>query len=127
MHLRRPVVLVLCLIGLVAVLTGCGGGSGSPRRRTGTTNHSAPSTLPAKLTHARVINVYSHAGAHDISPVVGRDPALVYVPNSMSNTVTEISQRTFKIVRTFNVGALPQHVTPTWDLRTLYGRRPRNT
>jgi DNA-binding beta-propeller fold protein YncE len=67
-----------------------------------------------------VINIYSHAGAHDISPVVARDPALVYVPNSMSNTVTEISQRTFKIVRTFSVGALPQHVTPAWDLRTLY-------
>ena len=38
--------------------------------------------------------------------------ALVYVPNSMSNTVDVISQRTFKIVEQFPVGALPQHVTP---------------
>lgn len=48
------------------------------------------------------------------------DPALVYVPNSLSNTVDEISQRTFKIVREFSTGALPQHVTPSYDLKTLY-------
>jgi DNA-binding beta-propeller fold protein YncE len=48
------------------------------------------------------------------------DPALVYVPNSMSNTVDEISQRTMRIVRQFATGALPQHVTPAYDLKTLY-------
>jgi DNA-binding beta-propeller fold protein YncE len=51
---------------------------------------------------------------------VRADPALVYVPNSGSNTVDEISQRTFTVIRRFSVGALPQHVTPSWDLRTLY-------
>ena len=45
---------------------------------------------------------------------------LVYVPNSQSNTVDEIDQRTFKVVRHFAVGALPQHVTPSYDLKTLY-------
>ena len=40
------------------------------------------------------------------------DPALVYVPNSMSNTVDVISQRTMKVVEQFPTGALPQHVTP---------------
>jgi DNA-binding beta-propeller fold protein YncE len=44
----------------------------------------------------------------------------VYVPNSKSNSVDVISQRTFKVVAHFAVGALPQHVTPSWDLRTLY-------
>jgi DNA-binding beta-propeller fold protein YncE len=38
----------------------------------------------------------------------------------MSNTVTVISQRTLKIVGQFDTGALPQHVTPSWDMRTLY-------
>jgi YVTN family beta-propeller protein len=51
---------------------------------------------------------------------VRHDPALVYVPNSKSNTVDVISQKTFKVVEHFPVGALPQHVTPSWDLRTLY-------
>ena len=48
------------------------------------------------------------------------DPALVYVPNSMSNTVDVISQRTLKVVGQFPTGALPQHVTPSYDLKTLY-------
>jgi len=45
---------------------------------------------------------------------------LIYVPNSLSNTVDVIDPRTYKIVEHFAVGALPQHVTPSWDLKTLY-------
>ena len=48
------------------------------------------------------------------------DPALVYVPNSVSDTVDVISQRTMKIVGHFATDALPQHVTPSHDLKTLY-------
>ena len=44
----------------------------------------------------------------------------IYVPNSDSNTVDVINPRTFKVVGHFAVGALPQHVTPSWDLKTLY-------
>jgi DNA-binding beta-propeller fold protein YncE len=42
------------------------------------------------------------------------------VPNSDSNTVDVIDQRTFKIVRHFAVGGLPQHIVPSYDLKTLY-------
>jgi YVTN family beta-propeller protein len=52
--------------------------------------------------------------------VARRARALVYVPNSESGTVSVISQRTRRVVRTFPVGALPQHVTPSWDLETLW-------
>jgi DNA-binding beta-propeller fold protein YncE len=44
----------------------------------------------------------------------------VYVPNSASNTVDVIDQRTFKIVAHYTVGRLPQHVTPSYDLKTLW-------
>jgi DNA-binding beta-propeller fold protein YncE len=47
-------------------------------------------------------------------------PARVYVPNSDSDTVDVISQRTGRIVDHFAVGGLPQHVTPSWDLKTLW-------
>jgi DNA-binding beta-propeller fold protein YncE len=66
------------------------------------------------------IDVYRHDRANHLSPVVRSDPALVYVPNSMSNTVDVISQRSFKIVRQFPTGELPQHVTPAYNLKTLY-------
>ena len=45
---------------------------------------------------------------------------LVYVPNSESDTVDVIDPRTYRVVEHFAVGALPQHVVPAWDLRTLY-------
>jgi YVTN family beta-propeller protein len=65
-------------------------------------------------------NVYAADGAANLSPAVRGDPALVYVPNSQSNTVSVISQRTLRVIATFPTGALPQHVTPSWDLQTLW-------
>jgi len=65
-------------------------------------------------------NVYAADRVGELSPVVAHDPPLVYVPNSESSTVDVISQRTFKVIRRIAVGALPQHVTPSYDLRTLW-------
>ncbi|MFL5895528.1 MAG: hypothetical protein ACJ76Z_10520, partial [Thermoleophilaceae bacterium] len=65
-------------------------------------------------------DVYAAGRPGMLTAVTRRARALVYVPNSKSNTVDEISQRSGRIVRHFAVGALPQHVTPSWDLRTLY-------
>jgi DNA-binding beta-propeller fold protein YncE len=45
---------------------------------------------------------------------------LIYVPNSESNSVDEIDPRTYKVVRHFATGRLPQHVVPSWDLKTLW-------
>src|SRR5439155_1411196 len=56
----------------------------------------------------------------NLSAEARRARAYVYVPNSDSNTVDVIDQHTFRIVQHFAVGALPQHVVPAWDLKTLY-------
>jgi len=45
---------------------------------------------------------------------------LVYVPNSDSDTVDVIDPATYKVVEHFAVGGLPQHVVPSYDLKTLY-------
>jgi YVTN family beta-propeller protein len=45
---------------------------------------------------------------------------LVYVPNSDSASVDVIDPRTYKVIRHFPVGLLPQHVVPSYDLTTLY-------
>ena len=66
------------------------------------------------------VNVYAHDGANALSQVVRHVPPRVYVPNSASNTVDVIDQRTFKIVGHYRVGLLPQHVTPSYDLKTLW-------
>jgi DNA-binding beta-propeller fold protein YncE len=116
------------VLALALALDGCGGGSrkaASGRHTSAAPNSRASSgagtpvagSIPPLLDPG---NVYAADGAGMLSPVVREDPARVYVPNSMSNTVDVISQRTFKVIKHFAVGALPQHVTPSWDLRTLY-------
>ncbi|MGB2875076.1 MAG: kelch repeat-containing protein [Gaiellaceae bacterium] len=65
-------------------------------------------------------NIYAADRAGDLSLAAKSARPLVYVPNSQSDTVDEIDPRTFKVVRHFSVGTLPQHVTPSYDLKTLY-------
>jgi YVTN family beta-propeller protein len=65
-------------------------------------------------------NIYAAAGPNDLSAQARAARPLIYVPNSESNTLDEIDPRTDRIVRRITVGALPQHVVPAWDMRTLY-------
>ena len=64
--------------------------------------------------------MYAADAAGALSPAAQRARPLIYVPNSQSDSVDEIDPRTYKVVRHFSVGALPQHVTPSYDLKTLY-------
>jgi YVTN family beta-propeller protein len=65
-------------------------------------------------------NVYAADAVGNLMPAARAAKPYVYVPNSDSNTVDVIDQRTFKVIRHFAVGALPQHVVPAYDLKTLY-------
>jgi YVTN family beta-propeller protein len=65
-------------------------------------------------------NIYSETAADKFSPIAEHYPALIYVPNTKSNTVDVIDPKTYKIVNHFSVGREPQHVTPSWDLKTLW-------
>lgn len=65
-------------------------------------------------------DVYRAGRPARLSPGVREDPARVYVPNSKSNTVDVIDQGTGRVVSHLATGDLPQHVTPSWDLRTLF-------
>jgi len=65
-------------------------------------------------------NVYAYDGAGMLTGAARLARSLVYVPNSESGTVDVIDPHTYRIVEHFRVGALPQHVVPAWDLKTLY-------
>jgi YVTN family beta-propeller protein len=96
----------------VALVARSSGSSDQAHRRAA----SGP-TIPPLLDPS---NVYAADYPGNFSPVVRNDPALVYVPNSLSDTVDVIDQSTLKIIRTFRVGRRPQHVVPSYDLKTLY-------
>lgn len=65
-------------------------------------------------------NVYAATGPNMIDRRLAHDPAYLYVPDSQGTTTTVIDQRTQKVVRVISSGELSQHVTPSYDLRTLY-------
>src|SRR5262245_33360538 len=65
-------------------------------------------------------DVYAAARPGQLSPVVRNFPERVYVPNSGRNTVDVIDPHTFKIIDHFAVGKQPQHITPSYDLKTLW-------
>ncbi len=107
---------------LLMALSACGGGHRADSSTTGTAGTSTDTSgLPQKPSWgADPHNVYAADAPGDLSPVVRADRPLIYVPNSESNTVDEIDPGTYRIVRQFAVGALPQHVIPSYDLRTLW-------
>jgi YVTN family beta-propeller protein len=65
-------------------------------------------------------DVYAAGRPGLLAPEARRARSLVYVPDSDDGTVHVIDQKTMKVVRVVPTGRLPQHVTPSYDLRTLY-------
>ena len=65
-------------------------------------------------------NLYSETQAGNLSPAVTNALSRVYVPNLQSQDVYVIDPQARKVVDHFRVGVGPQHVVPSWDLRTLW-------
>jgi len=65
-------------------------------------------------------DIYAADAPGKLSAVVRKFPSLIYVPNSGSNSVDVIDPRTYRIIRHFKVGRQPQHVTPSYDMKSLW-------
>jgi YVTN family beta-propeller protein len=126
----KPTALTCALLASCIVVSalGCGGSAGGSRSGVGEQAGGARGAgAQARLAHNGSVpplldthDVYAADRKGMLSPLVRRFPERVYVPNSLSNTVSVIDPKTFKVTRTFAVGALPQHVTPSYDLKTLW-------
>jgi YVTN family beta-propeller protein len=66
------------------------------------------------------VNVYENTISGVPDPRVAAIPPRVYVPNSNANTVDVIDPQTMRVIDHFRVGAIPHHITPSWDLTKLY-------
>jgi YVTN family beta-propeller protein len=121
---RRRLFLLIILvasIGLIAVLIS---------KLTGGSPSDGSSTAPAagvqaagKFAVPRLIDphdVYAADRPGMLAPTVRGFPSRVYVPNSESGTVSVINPQTFKVIGQFRVGVNPQHVVPSYDLKTLW-------
>jgi YVTN family beta-propeller protein len=81
---------------------------------------SSVTTVPGMPPVINPADMYSEAGLNHLSPAVANDLQRIYVPNLRSNDVYVIDPATYKVVDKFKVGRSPQHVVPSWDLRTLW-------
>lgn len=80
----------------------------------------AVETVPGMPPVVDSANLYSEAGEGQLSAAVQGALPRIYVPNLQSNDVYVIDPGTFKVVDRFKVGLNPQHVVPSWDLKTLW-------
>ena len=131
--------IAAAMLATLATTTACSGTPGpqptatpAARRTTQGPSTSAPATtkkpatarsramLPGMPPPLQPNDVWAADRAGALSPAVRGMPERVYVPNSMSDTVTVINPRTFRVLRTVQVGHEPQHVVPSWDLQTLW-------
>jgi DNA-binding beta-propeller fold protein YncE len=131
--MKRLAIALLCATAVGVV--GCGDGHAPAQRttaplptggrtpslggpqRTARSGPPRPGRIPPLVDPH---DVYAADRAGDLSPRVAKDPARVYVPNTISDTVDVVDQRTGRVLDRFAVGRQPQHVTPSWDLRTLW-------
>jgi YVTN family beta-propeller protein len=65
-------------------------------------------------------NLYSEIRSDKLSPAVSGALPRIYVPNRQGNDVSVIDPATMKVVDRFPVGINPQHVVPSWDMKTLW-------
>ena len=120
---RALALLVLLALGLAAA--GCADGDDGPARHTSKKlvfkpPRTAPGALPGMPPLIDPHDVYAADRPDRVAAAAQTARPLVYVPNSESNTLTEIDPRTYRIVRDFPTGRLPQHVVPSYDLKTLW-------
>jgi YVTN family beta-propeller protein len=77
-------------------------------------------TIPGMPPVVDPSNLYSEARSGKLSPAVANALPRVYVPNLKSDDVWVIDPATRKVIDRFRVGVNPQHVVPSYDLKTLW-------
>ncbi|WP_116210763.1 YncE family protein [Streptomyces olivoreticuli] len=122
---------LLCVTAGALLVSGCGGDSADeaadthPREGTHRKAQAAPQGLPGMPPLLDPHDLYAADRPNLLSPVVKDFPSRVYVPNTESDSVSVIDPRTYKVIETIPVGAQPQHVVPSWDLKTLWVNNDR--
>jgi YVTN family beta-propeller protein len=110
--LSRLALFALGAVALTTTVLGAGSATYTPV--------PAIKTVPGMPAVSDPRNLYSDDAEGHMSSVVRDQLRRIYVPNLRSNDVYVIDPETLKVVDRFKVGRSPQHVVPSWDLRTLW-------
>jgi YVTN family beta-propeller protein len=88
--------------------------------RTANAETTAGTALPGMPPVLDPKDVYAADRPGALSDAVRNDPFRVYVPNNLGDSVSVIDPLTYKVIDTIRVPHSPEHVVPSWDLRTLW-------
>ena len=117
-HYQRPCRKLLQILAIGALI--CWGSLAAAAEQAGNAGTRAIQTVPGMPPVIDPANLYSETRSDKLSPLVAKHLSRVYVPNRSSNDVWVIDPATFKVIDKFRVGVHPQHVVPSWDLKTLW-------
>jgi YVTN family beta-propeller protein len=80
----------------------------------------AVQTVPGMPPVVDARNVYGEAGPNKLGPATNGALSRVYVPNVKSGDVYVIDPASYSVVDHYKVGGNPQHIIPSWDMKTLW-------
>lgn len=122
--MNRPVRLALwsaaLLVGASTVYLTRTSYAANPEQAVARPGASAVATVAGMPGVPDAHNLYSETIASKLSPVVQTHLPRIYVPNLRSHDVSVIDPSTMKVVDRFKVGHAPQHIVPSWDMKTLW-------
>lgn len=107
---KRYILIIIAIILLAAIIVGVIQLTMPPKAN----------LLPGMPSLRDHKNIYADANAGMFSNAVSNALYRVYVPNSVDNTVSVIDPNTYRVLYTFATGKNPQHVVPSYDLKTLW-------
>jgi len=108
--------LAIASIAFLVLTTGCSSNASKSASETPRKLDLLPGMPPVPDPK----NIYSETAPGKISPVAQGHRELIYVPNARGNSVSIIDPKTFAVIDTIKAGREPQHVVPSYDLKTLY-------
>ena len=111
----------LCL-AVALLATACSSSHQAARQPAARSRQSHTTTAPVSTIPAQTDphDLYAADRPGMLSSEAAQALSLIYVPDDDDATVHVIDPTTFRVVRVAKVGHLPQHVTPSYDLRTLW-------
>ena len=110
----------LALIGAVAAGGVFNAAKAKPEPAASASAGAPVVTVPGMPPVINARNLYSEIAPDKTSAALRGDLERIYVPNLRSNNVYVVDPVAMKVVDRFNVGIGPQHIVPSWDLRTLW-------
>ncbi|MCC6588053.1 MAG: YncE family protein [Bryobacterales bacterium] len=120
MHFPRFRSFAALTLLVASLFCSCSSGSPSGQLEAVTKTAALPVLIPGMPPYPDPSDVYSAGRPGLFSDTVKGMPSRVYVPCNVANKVMVIDPATYKVIDEFPVEREPQHVTPSYDLKTLY-------